>query len=262
MPPPQFSVNIGDVHKSLTIDPSGGVLRRNINIPQHVNWVTSDGKSIDTDGTLMGKEIVRQAKENLILKLNDCLVPAGQIGHFAHDSVPDGWLVCDGSEYDPNLYPRLARVIGTTWGSNSQYLLPDLHETFLRGTTDPSEMYTLNNSTNKSHNHTTEGGIHNHYNITMDNTGEHEHTIQIHSSSDYYPQFSKEGEDHFNTGSIRAGPPNATGEMLEVGAVVTGGSHEHGFKLNHSEIIPFRTGKFGISENRPKNINLLTCIKY
>lgn len=44
MPPPQFSVNMGDVHKSLTIDPSGGVLRRNINIPQDVNWVTSDGK--------------------------------------------------------------------------------------------------------------------------------------------------------------------------------------------------------------------------
>ena len=93
----------------------------------------------------------------------------------------------------------------------------------------------------------------------MDNTGSHEHTIQIKSSSDYYTQF---GTNNYDSGSIRAGPPNAPSELREVGAVVTGGDHEHGFKLDSAEIIPFRTGKNGISENRPKNINLLTCIKY
>ena len=113
MPPPQFSTNMNDttttpsipIHYSLTIDPSGGIIRRNIKIPT-TNWVDSHGKSIDDNGNNMGKEEIRLAKENLILKLNDCLVPAGQIGHFTYDNVPDGWLVCDGSTYDPVLYPR------------------------------------------------------------------------------------------------------------------------------------------------------------
>ena len=277
MPPPQFSVNMNDatganpIHYSLTIDPSGGIIRRNIKIPPATNWVNNLGKSIDGDNSLMGKEIIRQAKENLILKLNNCLIPAGQIGHFTHDSVPDGWLVCDGSEYDPSLYPGLARAIGQIWGNNTQYLLPNLHNKFLRGTNDETQMFQLYENTNQSHNHDINGGQHAHYEVTMDNTGDHTHTIRIKSSSDYYTEYANDSagtfnqttlDSHYDNEVIRAGNPSQTGSLHEVGATFTGGQHSHGFTLEPSEIIPFRTELTGISENRPKNINLLTCIKY
>jgi microcystin-dependent protein len=64
-------------------------------------------------------------------------VPAGMLGPFANNSVPTGWLACDGSAVSRTTYSVLYAVIGTTWGvgdGSSTFNLPDLEGAFLRGT--------------------------------------------------------------------------------------------------------------------------------
>lgn len=53
---------------------------------------------------------------------------AGEIKMWAGDEIPDGWLLCDGSEVSKTEYPYLYGVIGDLWGvpnSSSNFKLPD-----------------------------------------------------------------------------------------------------------------------------------------
>ena len=56
-------------------------------------------------------------------------VPVGTIIDFAGNNIPDGWLKCDGSAYDPIVYPELKTVLG-------QDNVPDLIDQFTRGGSD------------------------------------------------------------------------------------------------------------------------------
>lgn len=54
---------------------------------------------------------------------------AGEIKMWAGDTIPDGWLLCDGSEISKTAYPNLYEAIGDLWGvpnSSSNFKLPDL----------------------------------------------------------------------------------------------------------------------------------------
>lgn len=44
-------------------------------------------------------------------------MPAGACIPFAGANVPDGWLLCDGSEYSETTYATLFAAIGTTWNT-------------------------------------------------------------------------------------------------------------------------------------------------
>lgn len=64
---------------------------------------------------------------------------AGEITTFAgpSDQVPPGWLICDGSTYDPVMYPDLFANIGFSWGkAGDLFRVPDLRGQFLRGVDD------------------------------------------------------------------------------------------------------------------------------
>lgn len=64
------------------------------------------------------------------------LVPSGAIVPFAGVGVPEGWLLCDGSELTRAAHPALYNALQNTWGSrdgNSVFNLPDLRGVFLRG---------------------------------------------------------------------------------------------------------------------------------
>jgi microcystin-dependent protein len=52
----------------------------------------------------------------------------GDIKAAATEKVQPGWLLCDGSSYDPRAYPKLYAVLGTTWGGDgvSTFAVPDL----------------------------------------------------------------------------------------------------------------------------------------
>lgn len=54
---------------------------------------------------------------------------AGEIKMWAGDAIPDGWLLCDGSEVSKTKYPKLYKAIGDLWGvpsSSSNFKLPNL----------------------------------------------------------------------------------------------------------------------------------------
>jgi len=62
----------------------------------------------------------------------------GTIKPFASsaDKIPEGWLLCDGSEISRTEYTELFEAIGIGWGagnSTTTYNLPDLRGQFLRG---------------------------------------------------------------------------------------------------------------------------------
>jgi microcystin-dependent protein len=64
-------------------------------------------------------------------------VPVGTIVAFGGnaDSVPSGWLLCDGTPYSGTDYPELYVAIGKNYGSmgGNIFNVPDLRGMFLRG---------------------------------------------------------------------------------------------------------------------------------
>ncbi|HKS27369.1 MAG TPA: tail fiber protein [Pyrinomonadaceae bacterium] len=73
--------------------------------------------------------------------VNVTLVPAGVVGTVVAfvgpaEKVPAGWLICNGAEASGKAYPKLAALLGTTYGTpktTGNVMLPDLRGMFLRG---------------------------------------------------------------------------------------------------------------------------------
>ena len=60
--------------------------------------------------------------------VEDVGVPSGVLLPFAGGTVPDGYLLCDGSAVNRTTYARLFAAIGTTWGAgngSTTFNLPD-----------------------------------------------------------------------------------------------------------------------------------------
>lgn len=65
------------------------------------------------------------------------LSKAGTIIAYGNDSVPNGYLACDGSAVSRTTYATLFTAISTTWGvgdGSTTFNLPDLRGMFIRGT--------------------------------------------------------------------------------------------------------------------------------
>ena len=63
-------------------------------------------------------------------------VPIASIQAFATETVPDGYLICDGSEVSRVDYADLFNVLGTVWGAGdgtTTFNIPDFRGEFLRG---------------------------------------------------------------------------------------------------------------------------------
>ncbi|MBP5583644.1 MAG: tail fiber protein, partial [Bacteroidales bacterium] len=74
---------------------------------------------------------------------NAILFPAGMVSPFAGpvESIPTGWLLCDGSEISRAEYANLYDAIGVCWGIGdgaTTFNLPDLRGIFLRGVSGDS----------------------------------------------------------------------------------------------------------------------------
>ena len=65
--------------------------------------------------------------------------PTGTIMPFPNaqaDSIPDGWMLCDGSEINRGTYGNLYSLLGDTYGSGdgaNTFNIPDLQEWFIKG---------------------------------------------------------------------------------------------------------------------------------
>lgn len=67
------------------------------------------------------------------------IIPAGTIAPFGGGTVPEGWLLCDGSTVSRASYDGLFAAIGTVHGEgdgSTTFHVPDLRGRFLRGSDD------------------------------------------------------------------------------------------------------------------------------
>jgi microcystin-dependent protein len=98
--------------------------------------VDGSGSGLDAD-SLDGMQAADiQASLDALSAQMSTLVPPGTIAPFAGSTVPEGWLLCDGSEIDRTQYPELFAAIGVTHGGGdliNTFHLPDLRGRFLRG---------------------------------------------------------------------------------------------------------------------------------
>lgn len=72
---------------------------------------------------------------------NAILFPPGMVSPFAGDSIPAGWLLCDGSAISRTEYANLYSAIGVSWGVGdglTTFNLPDMRGMFLRGVSGDS----------------------------------------------------------------------------------------------------------------------------
>jgi microcystin-dependent protein len=200
---------------------------------------------------------------------NASVMPPGTIVPFGGDAanVPEGWLLCDGSEINRTEYADLFAVISVYWGhgdASSTFNVPDLRGLFLRGVDDPTgsnpagedpdadDRSAINDGGNagdfvgsyqihntESHRHSIE---HNHPSITVSG-GSHSHTIP-----------AKINDAGWGGNSVRRSDAYETTVTTN-----SGGSHSHSVNL------PNFTGNssyYGGNETRPVNAYVNYIIKY
>lgn len=96
-------------------------------LPTSANITTSAGDSCLVIGTANGVQIaLYQKADGTPLNKGVGTVPIGIIVAFYGATIPDGWLLCDGTAFNNTIYPGLHTFLGTT-------TLPDLRGVFLRG---------------------------------------------------------------------------------------------------------------------------------
>ena len=80
----------------------------------------------------------------------------GMVAPFAMDSVPTGWLHCDGSEVSRDTYSLLYSKVGDTYGNgdgSTTFNLPDLQDEFIRGSSDTLPVGNKQDDEFKEHTH-------------------------------------------------------------------------------------------------------------
>ena len=113
-----FAINILIAEEAILTDENGNFI---IQSPVSIKY--------DKDGSgetqVILKELLRQ------------MAPTGSVRPYGGNTVPDGWLLCDGLSVSSTVFPMLYSVIGTKYGDGSDgtgdFNLPDLRGVFLRG---------------------------------------------------------------------------------------------------------------------------------
>lgn len=95
-------------------------------------------KRLDASNKDSLRNELNQLKSQLEALINSrgSSVPIGTVQAFAGDtaSIPEGWLLCDGSKYPVSQYEKLAEVLNNYWGAQDiDFFVPDLTGHFLRG---------------------------------------------------------------------------------------------------------------------------------
>lgn len=155
-------------------------------------------------------------------------VPRGAVAHFAMNTAPTGWLKANGAAVSRTTYATLFAAIGTTFGvgdGSTTFNLPDLRGEFMRGW-DDSRGVDSARAFGSSQSHQMES--HNHVDGFPRSSGSYSNSLYGTISGATYSVSS-------NFGSVN---PTRFANTSSAG------------------------GTSNSSENRPRNIALLACIKY
>lgn len=181
-------------------------------------------------------------------------VPIGSVQCFAMITPPQGYLVCDGSEYLCCVYPDLYKAIGNMFGGteNRTFCVPDLRGQFVRGWDNQAcvdegrNFGTLQKDGISTHKHDFDVSS-----LSIESNGEHTHCV-----------YSKNGTFSGCTTKAVLWIRDKYYKDDDTGTGVTSrdGQHSHIISAN-SNPIGKATDALTSNETRPKNIALQYCIK-
>ena len=180
-------------------------------------------------------------------------IPVGSIVSVAMETPPTNFLECDGSTISRTTYADLFSAIGDVFGvgdGSTTFEIPDLRGYFLRGwdhgaAVDPDAATRTDSGDGTTGDHVgtkqtgvVESHLHSSGTLATSSDGAHTHTIIPGTPNEYSP-----------TRII-------VESALSLGTLATSsdGAHTHTISGN--------TGSTGDNETRPKNINVMYCIKY
>lgn len=198
-------------------------------------------------------ELRRYFKEE-INALRRELCPIGTIQAFATNSIPDGWMICDGRALDTNEYHDLYYAIGTMYGKkdDTHFMIPDLQGRFIRGwdregNTDAKRVLgSSQNDALQGHSHSVE---------SCSENGRHFHYIGY----KHYP--TQEANIGYSTYQHEHVIDHGSSEKKGNRNTDYDGSHKHEIVIG----APKDYSSYGTvrmdTETRPINVALLFCIK-
>lgn len=210
------------------------------------NYYTRSEIDIKNAAIEQNRSVADTGLQNQIEDLKKNLgIPVGSVVYFAANSIPLGYLKCDGGLVSRYQYARLFQVIGYTYGgSGDNFRLPDLRGEFIRGFDDGRgvdagrQFATLQDSTNKSHIH------------ALSAAGEHSHNI---SDPGHTHNVPSGGQVHssirYETSGAAYWASQTTGSSKTGISITAAPNHTHSIDPN------------GGVESRPRNVALMPCIK-
>lgn len=189
----------------------------------------ADGSSSILNGAVEAIHIATDGKVSF--PATNFSVPSGAVMDFAMNAAPAGWLSCNGALVSRTTYAALFAAIGTTWGAgdgSTTFQLPDMRGYFRRGAGTNvdgvvSGAFAVKQASgNLSHAHLAQP------------VGDHSHGV--------FPNISSSAVSGGGLGAIDSGGGRTD---------ATNGAGAHSHIINPD----------GLTESRPNNIAVLTCIK-
>ena len=184
-------------------------------------------------------------------KIISTKIPTGTIQTFPSNTIPDGWLICNGTALSTTTYSRLFSVIGYTYGNpgGGNFSLPDLRNKFPKGKGVAETLgATGGNNTLNDHTHTHTIGL----SGGMYGVGDHSHPVDLYTGGTP-GGFSMTWPNSVNN------PPITHNNS---GVYTTGaGSHNHGYDFSVGGSVGTGSSPSG-TDNRPAFQNVNYIIKY
>lgn len=177
--------------------------------------------------------------------------PTGSVTMYAANSVPNGWLLCDGSAVSRTTYADLFAAIGTTFGvgdGSTTFNLPDIVQRFPRGTSGAPGATGGSDTNNHTHPISSDGS---HTHPLSDNGGAKIRLAtngNIHTTDPTGPSFER---THWTALGALTASTNTLDSTGLVGDTDSAGAHDHGGA----------TGTPSDTENRPAFIAMRFIIK-
>jgi len=170
-------------------------------------------------------------------------VPPGTVVAFAGNTIPNGWLLCDGSVQNQSQYPALYAAIGSVWGSGNSspgsFNLPDMQGLFLRGVD-----YNANNDPQKNNRNPQHPGGQSNNNVG---------SVEPDAFQGHFHSAVGEPNARGITGPLHTGWGVDPGNGIQLGSIA--GAQ---YPLSDGPDGPPRIS----SETRPKNVYVNYIIKY
>lgn len=189
--------------------------------------------------------------------LQDELQPIGTIIIYPSLKLPIGFLECDGSWINKNEYPELYSIIGGIFGEDdTRFGLPDLRGRFVRGydssnIIDPQRSFgDYQEDSFQGHTHKTDWTD----NMVTGENGKHSHSLYGDSRK------IQTGVDGGTTGGLLS---SSYSDYKDGNRTSDEGGHTHSLpNIILGDVCSSKYGKIKVGvETRPKNINLMFCIK-